>query len=339
MSGIGVVAIGRNEGERLRRCLASIPDFVRRTVYVDSGSTDGSVGVARARGADVVELDMSTPFTAARARNAGIRRILTGDGGEIEFVQVIDGDCELAPGFLEAALQDLTEHPGVAVVCGRRRERNRSASRYNALCDMEWNAPLGEIEACGGDALIRVAAFRDVGGYDGRLIAGEEPEFCLRLRRRGWSVRRIDRDMTAHDAALFSFGPWWKRAVRAGHAYAEIFARHGYWRREVSSVMLYAVAAPGLAIGLARITFGASLLLLIGVYGRLYWRVRRQRLLRGDTRQDAALYARFCVIAKFAHVAGIARYFLNRLFGARSKIIEYKGPEEESRQAAKPVAP
>jgi GT2 family glycosyltransferase len=338
MSGIGVVAIGRNEGERLRRCLLSVPRSVRGTVYVDSGSTDGSPEVARALGAEVVELDLSTPFTAARARNAGIRHLLADGACDIAFVQILDGDCELAPGFVEAALQVMGEHPRTAVVCGRRRERNRSASIYNTLCDMEWDTPLGEIESCGGDALIRVAAFGEVNGFDERLIAGEEPELCLRMRRQGWSVRRIDRDMTLHDAALVAFRPWWRRTVRAGHAYAELFAKHGHWRREVGSVLLYALVVPLLGLGLGWATSGVSVVLLTA-YARLYHRVRRQRLARGDAPTDAALYARFCIVAKFAHLAGMGRYLGNRLLGAHSEIIEYKGPPDAAASsAAKPVA-
>ena len=48
---IGVVVIGRNEGERLKRCLNSIQSqHSGPVVYVDSGSTDGSADYARSVG-------------------------------------------------------------------------------------------------------------------------------------------------------------------------------------------------------------------------------------------------------------------------------------------------
>ena len=102
MSAIGVVAIGRNEGERLRRCLESLDGHGLTVVYVDSGSTDDSVALARSLSIEVVDLDMSTPFTAARARNAGFERLLQIDPG-VRFVQFLDGDCEVADGWLERA--------------------------------------------------------------------------------------------------------------------------------------------------------------------------------------------------------------------------------------------
>lgn len=119
---IDAVAIGRNEGARLIRCLDSlVAAGFRRIVYVDSGSDDGSQDAARQRGVTVVRLDVSQPFTAARARNAGVAA-LPGGAEAPDFVQFIDGDCELVPGWLPVAAAFLSAHPDAAIACGRRRE-------------------------------------------------------------------------------------------------------------------------------------------------------------------------------------------------------------------------
>ena len=180
MNYLGVVVIGRNEGERLRRCLSAVCVRNVTVVYVDSNSTDGSSELARTQGAEVVELDLSQPFTAARARNAGFARLEQIDA-DVRFVQFVDGDCELVDGWLAQASGVLEERPEVAVVCGRRRERFPEQSIYNRLADLEWNTPVGEAKYCGGDAMMRVAAFRQVGGFNPDLIAGEEPELCVRF--------------------------------------------------------------------------------------------------------------------------------------------------------------
>jgi glycosyltransferase involved in cell wall biosynthesis len=330
---IGVVAIGRNEGQRLRRCLESVLAQVAAVVYVDSGSTDRSVRMARDLGVEVVELDLAVPFTAARARNAGICR-LKEIRPEVKFVQVVDGDCEIVDGWLEHARTTMETDPKAAIVCGRRRERERQASVYNTLCDMEWDTPIGEATACGGDALIRLDAYYAVGGYNVSLIAGEEPEMCFRLRRAGWRILRVDRDMTLHDAQMTRFAQWWTRAVRCGHAYAEGRAMHGDTRQhyrvhEMRSIIEWAMLLPLLAFGLAWFTWGASLSLL-GGYVLLWDRVRRQRMESGDGREDAALYARYCVLAKFAQLIGAGRYWWNRLQGRTSAIIEYKNADADS---------
>jgi GT2 family glycosyltransferase len=325
---VGVVAIGRNEGERLRRCLESLDPAARPTVYVDSGSTDGSPALARSLGADVVDLDLSVPFTAARARNAGLDRLLTGSP-DVAYVQFVDGDCEVNPDWLSAATTVLDKEPDVAVVCGRRRERFPRATIYNQLCDLEWDTPVGEAEACGGDALMRASAVRAAGGYRDDLIAGEEPELCVRLRTAGGRVLRLAAEMTVHDAAMTRFAQWWTRNVRAGHAFAEVSRLHagnpcGIWRREVRSNWAWGLVLPAMAVIPAAFTWGLSLLLLLG-YPVLYWRIRRHRRRRGDDRRTARLYAFFCVLSKFPQVAGQVRFWRNRLFGRRSRLIEYKG--------------
>lgn len=224
---VGVVVIGRNEGERLRRCLMSLlAQSVGPVVYVDSGSTDGSVEMALGLGVFVEELDTSLPFTMARGRNAGFHKLVTMRQG-LEFVQFVDGDCEVDKKWVQCGLSLLLERPDVVAVCGFRRERQPERSRYNRLIDLEWQGPVGEVGACGGDAIYRCAAFACENGFNEAMIAGEEPELCLRLRTKGGIIWRLDVPMTIHDAAMTTFAQWWKRARRCGHAYAEGYHLHG----------------------------------------------------------------------------------------------------------------
>src|SRR5271165_4367866 len=162
---VGAVVIGRNEGQRLRRCIESLRGLENRVVYVDSGSSDDSVSIARALGCAVVVLDMSKPFTAARARNAGFERLLA-VVPTLSYVFFVDGDCEVEAGWAEKARHFLDSNSGVAVVWGRRRERYPQHSVYNMLCDIEWGGvAIGETRACGGDAVMRVSVFNQIGGY------------------------------------------------------------------------------------------------------------------------------------------------------------------------------
>jgi GT2 family glycosyltransferase len=321
---VGFVAIGRNEGERLAACLASLARAAAGPiVYVDSGSTDQSVETARTLGAEIVLLDMSLPFTAARARNAGARRLI--EMADPALIQFIDGDCTLAPGWIDDARDFLKTRPDIAVVCGRRRELDPAASLYNRLCDIEWATPVGEAITCGGDALMRADALAKAGFYDEALIAGEEPELCLRLRAAGWKIWRIDAEMTGHDAAIKSLGQWWTRTKRSGHAYAEVSSLHKssplqIWRHETRRALLLAAVAPVAA--LLAITASPWFLALLAIYPvqimRLYLSARR-RLGR-----DAAGWALASVLGKFAEAAGALQYYLSRMFGKRSSLFEYK---------------
>lgn len=326
-SGLAIVVIGRNEGDHLIRCLDSCRSASVRIVFVDSGSTDQSLYHARVRGTEVVELDPAKPFTAARARNAGLARARSLCPA-LRFVQFVDGDCELASGWIDLAQAALSGSPDVVAVCGRRRERHPDASPYNRLCDLEWDTPVGEAAACGGDVMMRVEAIVAVGGYAESLIAGEDPELCHRLRASGGRILRLDHEMTLHDADMHRFTQWWRRSRRAGHAYAECWHRHratGFRMRELRSIAFWGLGLPLLVL------VSISLVGIIGTvwllaYGLLYGRVLRGRLRGGDPVPHARLYAGSIVIGKWAQGIGALEYLWNQLRNRRSAIIEYKAP-------------
>lgn len=327
MQQIGLVAIGRNEGERLRQCLLSVAGQVDIAVYVDSGSTDGSLELARSLGVEVIELNLSTPFTAARARNAGFAHLLQ-IAPELKYVQFVDGDCEVVPTWIAQAHQTLEANPEWAVVCGRRRERFPDATIYNKFCDLEWSTQTGEVKACGGDAMFRVPAFQQVGGFNPALIAGEEPELCLRLRQNGWKIWRLDAEMTLHDAQMTRFSQWWKRTQRAGHAYAEGAWLHGrtperHWVKESVRIWVWAFGVPAFALAGAGLTHGWSLLLFC-LYLLLAYRATQWGRQRGFEAGDARQYGFFCVLGKFAELQGQIQFFVNKLLRQRSSLIEYK---------------
>lgn len=325
---VGVIVIGRNEGERLRRCLVSVVSPGRSIVYVDSGSTDGSVALAQSMGVEVVELQIGKGFTAARARNAGFDRLMQ-ISSQIAYVQFVDGDCEVASGWLSHAARTLAEQSDLAVVCGRRRERFPDASIYNRLCDLEWDTRPGEATECGGDAMMRVIAFRAVGGFDSKLIAGEEPELCVRLRAAGWKILRLDTEMTLHDAAMTRFGQWWNRNRRAGHAFAEGSALHGqsparHWVRQARSNDIWGAALPLAAIAFAWPTRGLSIAVAIALYILLTARIFVSGHRNKRAASDAAVFAFFCTFGKFPQVLGQFQYRAGARFGQHAGLIEYK---------------
>ncbi|MEL6418073.1 MAG: glycosyltransferase [Pseudomonadota bacterium] len=315
---IGAVVIGRNEGARLEACLASLKGMVDTVIYVDSGSTDRSVATAKAAGAIVLDLDLSRPFTAARARNAGLDR-LRDAAPDTRYVQFVDGDCQLRDGWIATASAFLDAHPRHAVACGRRRERHPDATLWNRLIDIEWAAPVGPTKACGGDALMRIAALSEVGGFDPTLIAGEEPELCVRLRAAGWRIERLDAEMTWHDAEMTRLSQWWQRARRAGHASAEGAALHGkgperHGVARTQRALLWGIGLPvATLLGLVVTPWALALLLAYPA-----------QIMRLAVRSGDVLHATFTVLAKFPEAQGVVDFLWARLIGQRRKLIEYK---------------
>lgn len=323
LSGVGAVVIGRNEGARLDACLGTLKKLAPRLVYVDSGSTDNSLEIARRHSAHTIELDMSVPFTAARARNVGWRALLE-KWSDLWAVQFLDGDCEVIDGWLEAGAIALEANTALAAVCGQRKERFPDASVYNLMCDIEWNTPVGPARAVGGDALFRTSALQAVDGYDDNFIAGEEPEMCVRMRSKGWQIERLDHAMTWHDAAIMHFGQHWKRSVRGGYAYALGASKHGaapekHNVRQVRSALSWGLVLPMLAVI-------ATLML---PYGWLLWlsyplQVARLSLKLRPPRP--LLQAFFLTVGKFSETLGILQWHRDKHLGRQAEIIEYKGP-------------
>jgi len=334
---VGVVVIGRNEGERLLRCLDSLKGSVARVVYGDSASSDGSPERARERGVEVVVLERDRPMNAARGRNAGLARLLELEPA-LAFVFFVDGDCEVVPGFLAAARAELVRDPGLGAVCGRRRELWPEASFFNRVVDSEWHTPVGDAEAFGGDAMLRVAALRASGAYDENLNQGEDPELAFRLRRAGWRIRRIADEMTRHDVALLRLSAWRRRHQRGGYAYAHGAALHWrepgrYNRRALLSILAWGLALPLTALLLAWPTNGLSLALL-ALYAVLAARIRAYRLALGDERGHATRYGLLIALGKVDEAVGVVRCAWALATGRQALTMEYKDYQRDSRAAA-----
>lgn len=329
VSHIGFVAIGRNEGDRLKASLRAIQSLCPTSpvVYVDSGSSDDSVEFALANNIEVVELDMSIPFTAARARNAGFHKLLE-DHPELKFVQFLDGDCVLHPGWIETAIEALEKHDNTGIVSGRRHEKYPEASVYNTLMDIEWNTPIGETLAVPGDMCVKVSVFKEISGFTENIIAAEDDDLCLRARRAGYKIYRLDTSMSHHDADIMHLSQWYKRSKRGGHGYANINHIHGngpdkYFRRELMSVTVWGGLVP-LAFLLSLLIFAPAALFIFAFYTLFILRTVRRRKKLGDSPKVAFMYGFLIFTGKIPELMGAFQYWKNRLLSRKHQLIEYK---------------
>jgi len=325
---IGVVVIGRNEGERLKRCLRSILSQIDRVVYVDSGSSDGSVEYVESKEVNVVRLDMKIPFSAGRARNEGFYYI-NKIHPKLKYLQFIDGDCELFEGWLSFAYNYLENNKNCAVVAGRRKEKYPEDSIYNKLCDIEWNTPIGEAEACGGDFLVRKEAFKQVDGFNPVVLASEEPEMCYRLRKKKWSISRLDHLMTLHDAAMIRFSQWWKRNVRMGHAGAHLvslglsaFGGKSYFLKGCARMWFWALIFPVSVLILA-ISINFAFLLFFTAYLVQFARNALHVYKRLGDLKSALICSFFSILGRWPQLMGQMLFLKRKFLGKTYTNIEY----------------
>ncbi|QNN65316.1 glycosyltransferase [Sphingomonas rhizophila] len=309
---LGIVVIGRNEGERLARCLKSLAPLDVPIVYADSSSTDDSVSLARAAGVTVVQLSArEVPLNAARGRNAGFEA-LQRQMPDVAFVQFIDGDCLIEEGWISTGLDHLSANPKSAVACGRRREAQPDASFYNRLADEEWATPVGRAQECGGDSIMRVAALDEVGLFDPGLTAGEEPELCSRLRGAGWEIWRLDAAMTVHDMAMFRIGQWFRRARRSGYGYAQAYRRTRRSNRplygvQLRSAVLWAALLPAATIILTLVSGRIGALLPLPIIYLM--QIARMAAHRGIGSFDSWRYAALMLLSKGPELVGAIEGF------------------------------
>jgi len=193
------------------------------------------------------------------------------------------------------------------------------------MIQFEWDLPTGEVRSCGGIAMMRACAFDQVHGFRADLIAGEEPELCVRLRRNGWRIWRLAQDMALHDLAMSRFSQWWKRELRSGHAFAEGVALHGapperHYVRERRSALLWGLGIPLATVALIAY-FGAW-----GAVGLALYPLQVVRLaLRGKrSARENWLYGLFLVIGKFPTTLGVLRFHIRRALGHQPRLIDYK---------------
>jgi len=330
-SDIAVIVIGRNEGERLDRCLRSTAGW--RTLYVDSGSSDGSAERARAAGAEVIELDPGDGFSAARGRNAGLDRVATEPA--LAYLQMLDGDCTLDPDWIASGAVALDADPALGAVFGALSEREPDASIYTWLLDVEWAAAAGPARVFGGNVMLRAQAVRATGGFRPAMIAGEDPEYAARMRAAGWQIMRLPEPMATHEASLLRFGQWWRRSMRAGHAFAELTSLHPdaalhdfarsrcrilFWAGIVPIAALTGLLLSALLLDHRWLAFPAAMLLLVSAQiARITLRERHQY---GMAR--ALVLALFLAIGKYPEMIGLIRFHIDKSRNRRPKLIEYK---------------
>jgi glycosyltransferase involved in cell wall biosynthesis len=225
---LSIVVIGLNEELHLYDCLDAVlrykPNgYDLEVFYVDSGSTDASVKIAgmfpQVR---LLQLSSSQP-SAAQGRNMGLKH------SRGSFVQLIDGDSVIQPGWMDSAIAILERTTDIACVFGQCIEMYPQQSIYMRASALDWYIPPGDYRLCGGNAMWRTSVITAHGFFDESLQLGEEPDLCYRVRQGGGRVVCIDAPMVKHDLAIQRFGQYWRRAENSGKGYAHIALR--YWRQ------------------------------------------------------------------------------------------------------------
>lgn len=320
---IDCVVIGVNSEKTLGRCLRSIEDAASvgihiRIYYVDGGSMDASVDIAESfDGVHVTRLNPDYP-TPGLGRNAGWKT------GKSEFIQFLDSDTVIHPDWLMTAIKQF--RPDIAAIRGNIIEMHPEASVYNWIGSLEWNTISGECEAFGGNVLIRRIVLDQTGGFNERLVGGEEAELSRRIRAGGWKILHIDTPMVYHDLGMTTFRQYWKRAFRSGYGFAATPALtlSDPSIENLKAFVRIIIRGGGglifLLAGLAGILLSpwSLALLLPAVFLLFSPRIRQVenfKITKGLTDEEAKRYAWHCSFVVLPQFFGICRYYWGVLTG------------------------
>lgn len=308
---LAIIVIGRNEALHLKDALLSAMTLSCQVLYVDSGSQDKSVAIAREQGVEILELDSRSPFNAARARSEGTRYVIK--KWAPVWIQYLDGDCELLPAWIAAGLESLHQEASIAAVCGRLMERDPKKNIWNYLAHLDWNDAPGEVTATGGNMLLRVSALEKVGNWNSSLSSGEEADLCYRLRHVGFSIHRLKANMALHEMDMHGLKDWCKRTQRSGYAYATgYFSKRddgqGFRSRTLRSILVWGAGYPLLLVW-AAVTGNIFLWGIAGICLSLYLgKICVKEYGHRQSVVDAIVYACMCFLAKVPQLLGIMQY-------------------------------
>jgi GT2 family glycosyltransferase len=313
---IGVVVIGRNEGQRLVGALCSAKAGGAPVVYVDSGSSDGSVELAGSHGVKVWQLDQTSPFSAARGRAEGVPALLCANQG-VKYIQFLDGDCSLDSGWLACASSHLDSTESTGVVCGQLSEAPSELSLYSRISPQSWLQPPGELKSCGGIFMIRREVYEAVGGFNPALLTREESDLCARVRSSGYQVVRLSAQMAQHDSGIRTFRQWWGRAVWGGYGDGLSIRSSPSNRRRLQKHWAGVLIAPVLivsgAIGMIWSLWG-DIALALGLFliALSLARTALARVRQGHSILRAVEFSVFASLRRVAGAIGLISYYLKR---------------------------
>lgn len=230
-----------------------------RLVVADGGSTDGTPAIVRRMNDPRIRI-LHNPD---RIQSAGINRAVAAEGNGATWLLRADAHATYPRGFLAALLQDMrtTGASSVAVAMVTIAQRGFAAGVAAAQNSVLGTGGAAHRMGLGGrfvehghHALIRLDAFRAVGGYDAGQSHNEDAEFDHRLTRNGGRIWLSGRTEIGYHPrqtpkALFL------QYLRFGRGRAETLFKHGLLPRPRQVLPL----ATGPAVGVALLAMPAAL--------------------------------------------------------------------------------
>jgi glycosyltransferase involved in cell wall biosynthesis len=179
-------------------------------IYVDNGSTDGSVDYLRGREREGIRLYSRKGDTIARMRNFGARQ------GTGQYLSFIDGDCSIPERYFEIAVSVLRATGAAATGCEvyLPDQPHWIESAWHDLHYVGRDRDVRYLNS--GNFFVSRSVFERVGGFREDLLSGEDPELGERLNAAGERIRACPEVQAIHLGNPKSIPQFYRRNVWHG---------------------------------------------------------------------------------------------------------------------------
>ncbi len=220
LPGVSVVVIGKNEEKNLEACFRSLiamdyPIDKFEIIYVDTGSTDKSVDIAKRFSVKIAKENSTFP-TPGLAFNRGIRE------AKYNIIHFVGGDMTTDKTYLKKAIGVLGTS-NIVCVFGNVTERKSNKNFIAKVLSYPWRSrKVGYVDAPGGGGTFLKSILKEVGGYNPFILKGQETELGFRIRKKGYRIYMIDCIMAIHDYDINNLFDWAKRFYIIGKSFGKI---------------------------------------------------------------------------------------------------------------------
>ncbi|MFV0448145.1 MAG: glycosyltransferase [Vibrio sp.] len=217
---ISVIIKTYNEQAGIAKTITSIrenlSDYSHEIIVADSLSSDDTQSIALEYGAIVATL------VNGDDRCCGVGHQLGYLHAKGEFLLLMDGDMELAPGFIEQGIAYLDTHRDCAGVAGMVEMDDAQSYEFKSRKQrLHKIYPVGDTSHLGGGGLYRRSAIEQIGYLTNRnLHAYEEAELGMRLKHAGYKLHRLAIPYFSHTSYDMSSIELMKYRWRTGYLFA-----------------------------------------------------------------------------------------------------------------------
>jgi glycosyltransferase involved in cell wall biosynthesis len=320
---VSVVIIGKDEEQNLGACIRSVrameyPAERLEIIYVDTGSSDRSVEIAR--GMQVIAVEEKSPFPSpGLARNRGMRE------ARHDIIHFIDGDMTIARDYLKEAVR-LLDTGDIVCVIGDVRERNSEKSFLARVLNYPWSSrEAGFVDAPGGGGTFKKVALQTVGGYNPLILKGQETELGYRIHERGYKIYKIEHLMAVHNYGIARLYDLLSRSYRMGASYGMIMTMpqsrsYADLTRRARNLLLQGILLTALIASLL-VTGRLLLLVAIPFAVAIYVLFRHWREIVVEKKPNGYAYYLLMQFSKPIVLCGYVAFLLRRCTSIFSKFL------------------